>query len=184
MVRFGLSVLALLCLAHATASADDTAGAPPASGLSSPSWPGIAIEYDPASWRPQAVPGSVYTRFTCIAGDCAGEPGVLLQAWRLPEGTDERFCRKYQSTEDGYDKRLEIGDPAQGEVRFTLLQMWSGCRAGDLPIYDACGEIAGHAYRFMTRGYAYGCNFGPQVSADRFVELLRSVKPAPMEVPQ
>lgn len=182
MGRFSLPVLALLCLAPAAAASDDVTDATPHAGLSSPSWPGIVIDYDPASWRPQAVPGSVHTHFTCIAEDCVEEPAVLFQAWSLPDDPAAEFCHKYQSDEDDYDDRMEIGDPERGEIRFTMLRMWSGCRAADAPIYDACGAIAGHAYRFTTRDYGYGCNFEPQVPVGRFIDLLKSVRPAPAGV--
>ena len=119
--------------------------------------------------------------FTCIARECEGQPIVYAYARRLPETTRPDAPRFCSTVEDAYDRR-QILQPMTAapddHIAFAATTAWSGCRAMDAPILAACAEHEGIGYRFATRLASGGCNFGPELSEQRFIELIDGVRPA------
>ncbi len=121
-----------------------------------------SVVYDTAIWR-AAVSAEAVT-FTCIAADCMGSPHVFAV---LSAGRDLGSAIA-KAQRDG----KAIRDDGVPPLPFAAISYWSGCRALDEPILFAGGQINGQGYIFTTQ-LTGGCNRGPHMPEDRFVELLR-----------
>jgi hypothetical protein len=144
-------------------------------------WLGAVIEYDPGVWRASAPSREADLTFTCIARECESRPVVYAYAMRLPENGSPEHTPFCASDRESYNDR-QVLQPGNGEsagrIAFVATSTWSGCRALDAPILAACAEHEGTGYRFATTIASGGCNFEPELPAQRFIELLNGVRPA------
>jgi hypothetical protein len=145
-------------------------------------WHGVVIAYDAATWRTGDPDGPGGIAFTCIAADCKHSPTVFATAAPPPPPSavlTRPFCGARLDTQRAWGHSIPLID-LSGEryaLSFAAAERWSGCRAMDEPILDACAENNGLIYRFTTH-VADGCNFDPPVPAHHFQALLRGVRPA------
>ena len=142
-------------------------------------WEGATIAYDPEVWELFAPLDARDMQFTCIAADCPGRPAVYAYAWKEQADTDASVqfaCDLSDADTSGIYGPLAM-PPADASLLFTAARVWSGCRARDVPILEACAARAGIAYRLRTV-IAGGCNHRPEMPEERFLELLRGIRPA------
>jgi hypothetical protein len=133
-------------------------------------WQDVLVSVDTEVWRMDSPEGSDPLVLTCIAADCAGMPKVYGTIGKTGASCAAR-------ADDGNWRRaLPVGAPAEGQLRFSATSRWSGCRARDEPILEACAEHGGTTYAFASRIGGGGCNFRTQVPAARLLELLRAVR--------
>ena len=140
-------------------------------------WQGLAIAYEPEVWRAEPPQGGATLVLTCIAPDCRREPKVYAAASQAPPpgaAVSSPFCSDHVGYRDA--RVLPLGTPTAGGIEFSATSRWSGCRARDAPILEACGEHGGTLYRLSTL-IGEGCNFAPELPVDRFTALLRGIRP-------
>jgi hypothetical protein len=143
----------------------------------------VTVTYDDATWRVGNPTGPGAVVFTCVAADCKGNPMVFAMAEPPPESSavlTRPFCRARLDPAMAWSHTLPLIDLSGGPyaLPFAAVTRWSGCRAMDQPILEACAEHGDLLYRFTTR-FGGGCNFDPPVPAHHFQALLRGVRPTP-----
>lgn len=163
MTRTFVAVAALLAIWASPASAE------PASLL----WLNATIRYDPAVWKIRAPGGGADLLLTCIAADCPGEPTLYGYAWRI--APDDSPCLAIGHT--GHDAKA-VDIPAT-PLRFAVAHSWTGCRALDEPIVEACAASRDTAWRIVSHLVRRGCNHDPAVPGNRLTELLNGIVPDP-----
>jgi hypothetical protein len=148
-------------------------------------WLGATVEYDRDAWHVTAPSSEGALVFTCTAPECEGKAtvyGFAQKAVKNP-GSDAPAC-PMPPDDAGYRNGdlfpLERPPAADGAIAFSAFSIWSGCRAMDNPLYEACAEHEGVIYRMANHFGDSGCNFGPELPAKRFIELLGGVKTNPM----
>ena len=139
-------------------------------------WRGLAISIDPDEWQTRISPHGETLTLTCIAPDCGGEPSVyaIANAISSAAGVDRHICT---AGDRNWRRALPLGETPVGPIGLSADSRWSGCRAMDTPILEACGELGGLLYRLTTR-VGEGCNFAPRLPESRFLSLLRRIGPA------
>lgn len=164
LVFFG----ACIALAASTASAELT-------------WRGLTIAYDGATWRPGPPDNTGALVLFCIAPDCERSPAVFATATPIASGNAaQRLCTAVVNDGAGWRRTVPVIDLSgtQRSIPFAVVRRWSGCRAMDPPIIEACGEHNGTLYRF-TNWLGGGCNRAAEMPEDHFLALIRSVRAAP-----
>lgn len=132
----------------------------------------LVVTYNPSVWRQNGLAG-----FTCVAPDCKGEPSVYLLA-RIAAWGGPPPCAAYAGTDLDRSNGTPLGEGPVGRLGFAMVSRWSGCRALDAPIIEACGVWAGVVYEFTT-SLSQGCNREPAMPEERLIELLEGIRPAP-----
>jgi hypothetical protein len=139
---------------------------PAAAGDVAVRWGEAEIPYDAAVWRIEPPDGASRIAITCIAADCPGG-GQVYASIEMPNGSAE---------EERWRGPVPIALHAPA-LPFLAYQLWSGCRALDVPILSAAVVFRDRLYRLVT-AHGGGCNFGPQIPLSRFAALVESVRPA------
>lgn len=140
-------------------------------------WFSAEIRADPTVWSVNA-PDAAGRIFTCIAPECDGRPEVYGRAWPAKDRKDALAEACGSLGRHGETGRFLTGSGSLGAAMgFKAFASWSGCRAMDSPILEACGATDGVAYR-LTTAIVDGCNRSPEMPEDRFVDLLRSIVPS------
>jgi hypothetical protein len=164
MSRFTLATLALFLAA--TAALAETVSEP---------WLGAEIRYDPAVWRIRAPKGGADLLLTCVAPECEGGPTLYAYAWRTGSDEEEACISPGKA---GMDPK-PVSIPAT-PLGFDVVESWSGCRALDTPIVEACAARSGTVWRIVSRLVRNGCNRDAPLPGQRLIELLRGIVPMPV----
>lgn len=134
------------------------------------------ISYDPTLWRRDG--GAV---LTCIAPECAerrDEPPSVFVFTRPWEPGRVDTCVMFGGrVPDGRDPRL-LSPLRISPLGFTAVTRWSGCRALDAPILEACAVHNGVVYE-LTTVLEDGCNRSAPVPEDLFTQLIGGIRLAP-----
>ncbi len=139
-------------------------------------WLAAEIRFDSASWR-MSAPDAATRVFTCITPECEGQPAVYGFAWPAGDRREAlaEACGSI-STRGELTPLVADGKALHGEMKFQAFTSWTGCRAVDTPVLQACAASDGIAYR-LTTSLGSGCNRAPELPDGRFEDLLRSIIP-------
>lgn len=142
-------------------------------------WHGAVIEYDAAHFRLTPPTDGSGLVLTCIASDCPGQPHLYAIARnRTDDVEDGKVCPIPEDLHGNDWARLDLSREGAGATMgFSAFSAWTGCRAMDAPVLDACAERDGVVYR-LTNWLAGGCNYNPEMPVHRFIELLNAVRSA------
>lgn len=143
-------------------------------------WGDVVVAYDPAVWRAYPPIDGRGLRLTCVAPDCEGNASLFGNVREMPPRDTAAAmprCSAFMDNPDDWRRKLSLGEPAGAGIVFSAMSRWSGCRAVDAPILEACAVHGGMLYRFTTH-FTSGCNFGPRLPEHHFRALLSSIWPS------
>lgn len=141
----------------------------------------VLIGYDTKVWTTAPPAPDTSLTFNCVPPACEGHVMVFVISESLAEPNDpppDGICpRTFDVEPMGEPTTAPAATADEGRIAFTAFSGWSGCRAMDSPIREACGNHAGNIYRFTT-SLDDGCNFEPDIPADLFLALTSDVRAA------
>jgi hypothetical protein len=132
-------------------------------------WGELQICYAAYDWEASPSDRGDAITFVCVAAACTGRPIVIATAAPVSDADTEMPPRR----DDATPMPLPAGSSAAA-LGFFADSLWSGCRAVDLPILEATLTRGGIAYR-MTTAIVDGCQRGPEVPEDVFLDLVAGI---------
>jgi hypothetical protein len=178
-VRGGSRLQAIAAGALATALL--AAGTPSLAADAVFHWGDLDLHYDPTLWEGRPADDGTGGVLTCIAPECANqrrpdEPPASVFASSASYSEDGPKCEPLPDSHVGVPIDWPEGLAKRKGLKFLLQSRWSGCRALDAPILEACTEHDGVVYTLSTN-VDWGCNFDPPPPIAWFVALTDDVAP-------